>query len=153
MSSESELRSAVVAEARTWLGTPWRHMGNVKGQCVDCAMFLALVYIDVGVVEPFDPRPYPRLWFLHHAEERFLHWVVDKLGGTEIPIEEARLADVVVYRIGKCYAHGAILVDSRTVIHAYHKNREVILTEAFDASLASLGVKAFDMFASRRRRP
>jgi cell wall-associated NlpC family hydrolase len=147
---ESSLRSAVVAEARSWLGTPWRHMGDIKGQCVDCAMFLRMTYINAGVIAPFDPRPYPRLWFLHHDEERFLGWVVDKLGGTEIALDRARPADLLIYRIGRCFAHGSILVDSRTIVHAYHKNREVILTEVFDGSLRELEVRAFDMFASRR---
>lgn len=146
---EQALRAAVIAEAHTWLHTPWRHMGNIKGQAVDCAMFLAESFINAGVVERFDPRPYPRLWFLHHERERFLEWIVEKLGGVEIPLERARPADLIVYRIGKCYAHGAILVAECLVIHAYHKNQQVILTETFDASLAVLQPRAFDMFASR----
>ena len=30
-------REAIVAEARTWLGTPFRHQGRLKGVGVDCA--------------------------------------------------------------------------------------------------------------------
>jgi cell wall-associated NlpC family hydrolase len=40
--SEDE-RAAVVAEARTWIKTPWRHMADIKGAGVDCAMLLVRV--------------------------------------------------------------------------------------------------------------
>jgi NlpC/P60 family putative phage cell wall peptidase len=30
------MRDQIVAEARTWLGTPFRHQGRVKGVGVDC---------------------------------------------------------------------------------------------------------------------
>lgn len=143
-------RTAVVAEAKSWLGTPWRHMGDIKGQAVDCAMLLRMTYMNVGAIPPFDPRPYPRLWFHHHTEERMLRWIVDELGGLEVPVEAARPADLFVYRIGLCYSHSAILVSPGLIVHAYHKNRRVIETETFDADLVGLPVKAFDMFASRR---
>ena len=149
MPTETELRNAVVTEARSWLGTPWRHMGAVKGQCVDCAMLMAETYIRAGIVERFDPRPYPRLWFLHQNEERFLDWIVRRLGGTEIPVNDARPADLIVYRIGMCYAHGSILVSENLIIHAYYKAREVILTETWDTALACLEPRAFNMFSSR----
>jgi hypothetical protein len=113
-------------------------------------MLLAESYINAGVIPRFDARPYPRLWFLHHQEERFVEWIVNRLGGTEIPVSDADPADLLVYKIGKCFAHGAILVSESLVIHAYHKTREVILTETFDTSLSSLECRAFDMFASRR---
>ena len=65
-------RAAVVAEARSWIGTPYHHAADVKGHGVDCALLLVRVYCDLGLVEPFDPRPYTRDWFLHRSEERYL---------------------------------------------------------------------------------
>lgn len=148
--TEQRFRDAVVREAREWMGTPWRHMGDIKGAAVDCAMLLRMVYMNVGAVEPFDPRPYPRLWFHHHTEEKMLGWIVDRLGGVEIDVEKARPADLLVYKIGLCYAHSSILVGDRLIVHAYYKNHQVIATETFDGSLIALPVRAFDMFASRR---
>jgi hypothetical protein len=60
-------RTLVVAAARTWLSTPYHHAADVKGHGVDCAMLLVRVYCDVGLVEPFDPRPYTRDWFMHRG--------------------------------------------------------------------------------------
>lgn len=37
----SELQDKLVAEARTWLGTPFQHQGTLKGIGVDCANFVA----------------------------------------------------------------------------------------------------------------
>ena len=36
MRSESEARAAVIAEARTWIKTPWVHAADIKGAGVDC---------------------------------------------------------------------------------------------------------------------
>lgn len=64
----------IVSEARSWLGTPWHHMGDehavaIKGVCVDCAMLLVEVFKAAGLVPlGFDPRPYSMQWHLHRDE-------------------------------------------------------------------------------------
>ena len=150
MRTEVEERAAVVAEARSWLHTPWQHMAAIKGECCDCAMLLVRSFVDAGVLEPFDPRPYPRAWFLHHEEERFLGWVVDKFNAVEVPVDQAQPGDVLMYKLGRCYAHGAILVAPKLVIHAFSENRKVIYTETFDPRLATKKPRAFDIWAHRR---
>jgi cell wall-associated NlpC family hydrolase len=148
---EQTLRAAVIAEARTWLHTPWRHCSNVKGPngAVDCAMLLAQVFINAGAIPPFDPRPYPQFHMLHSDEERLLG-VVKHLGGSEVPLERAQPGDILLYRLGRVYSHGAILVEPQLVIHSWVKNRKVVYTETFDIDLAKREPRAFDMFAQRR---
>jgi cell wall-associated NlpC family hydrolase len=54
-------RAAVVAEARTWLGTPWVHQHRVKGHAVDCAGLVIGVARTLGLVGPdFDVADYTR---------------------------------------------------------------------------------------------
>ena len=48
-----------VAEAMTWLGTPYHHQGRVKGIGIDCATLLCEVYEVVGLIDHLNPRPYP----------------------------------------------------------------------------------------------
>jgi hypothetical protein len=72
-------RATVVAEAKTWLGTPFRDQADVKGGGVDCAMLLVRVFVDTGIVAPLDPRPYPTQWHLHQSEERFIK-VIERFG-------------------------------------------------------------------------
>src|ERR1700722_17931480 len=70
-------RTAVVAEARAWLRTPYHHMGRVKGAGVDCATLLAEVYARAGVIPPVAIPFYPPDWHLHRDAERYLGFVLD----------------------------------------------------------------------------
>ena len=53
--TEHEQRQAVVAEALTWLGTPYHHRARVKGAGVDCGQLLAAVFEGAGVLRHVDP--------------------------------------------------------------------------------------------------
>lgn len=54
-------REDIVAEARTWLGTPWRHQHRTKGLAVDCAGLVIGVARTLGLVAPdFDVTGYSR---------------------------------------------------------------------------------------------
>ena len=61
-------RQQIVAEARSWIGTRYHACADAKGTGVDCGMLLVRVFVDCGLVAPFDPRPYPIDWHLHRSE-------------------------------------------------------------------------------------
>lgn len=132
---EAEQRAKVIAEAKTWLGTPFRNCADVKGAGVDCAMLLVRVFADTGIVPLFDPRPYPSQWYLHRDEERFLA-VIGKLG-SEVA-REPLPGDVIVYRFGRCFAHGAVVIDAGHVLHAYSEVGEVSVSPLHEAMLSML---------------
>lgn len=147
---EAAARQKFVSEARTWLGTPFRDQADVKGGGVDCAMLLVRAAVDSGLVAPFDPRPYPPQWHLHRSEERFLA-IVSRLG-TEVsraPIP----GDVIVYRVGRCFSHGGIVIEGGNVLHAYYKTGHVAISPPFEVELAFLPdgrprpFKIFDLWA------
>lgn len=55
----SQLRAAIVAEARGWIGTPFIHQHRVRGVGVDCAGLVICVARAVGIVPPdFDVTGY-----------------------------------------------------------------------------------------------
>jgi cell wall-associated NlpC family hydrolase len=108
-------REEVVTETKTWLKTPYRHYANIKGAGVDCAMLLIEVYSKCGLIEKFDPRPYPHDWHLHRSEEKYLNWVMQFGEQVETPLA----GDVVLYKFGRCVSHGAIVIDFPLVIHSY----------------------------------
>lgn len=110
-----EQRQAVVEEAMTWVGTPYHHLGDVKGAGVDCAMILIRVYVGLGFAPAFDPRPYPAQWYFHHDEERYLGWIKKYCD----PIDIAHPGDIAVYKFGRCVAHGAIILSDDLMVHAY----------------------------------
>lgn len=110
----TEQQAAIVAEAESWLRTPYHHAADVKGVGVDCAMLPVRVFCAIGLVPHFDPRPYPHDWMLHRSEERYLGWVerfADK-------VSEPLPGDLVLFRVGRCLAHGGIVVAPEIMIHA-----------------------------------
>ena len=109
-------RAAVVAEARAWLRTPYHHMGRVKGAGVDCATLLAEVYARAGIVPPVAIPFYPPDWHLHRDAERYLGFVLEharEIAAAPLP------ADIALWRFGRCFSHGAIVIGWPIVIHAY----------------------------------
>lgn len=123
-------RAAVVAEAATWLHTPYHHCADLKGIGVDCALSLMRIYANAGQVEFVDPRPYDPQWHLHRSEEMYLAWLV-RMGAHQV--QTPALGDVVMFRFGRCFSHGAVVVDAPEqiedvqVLHAYI-GRGVILS-------------------------
>jgi cell wall-associated NlpC family hydrolase len=123
--TEAEQRARVVAEAISWIRTPYHHEAAIKGEGVDCALFLREAFVNAGLIETFDPGYYPPDWHLHKDEERYLQTVERfakrRLRDDEIP----QPGDIVVWRIGHCFAHGAIVTSWPLAIHAYAQSRTV----------------------------
>jgi NlpC/P60 family putative phage cell wall peptidase len=113
--SVSEQRAAVITEARGWLRTPYHHAARVKGAGVDCAMLPAAVYRAVGLIPDFPVAHYPPDWHLHRDAERYLDVVTRH--AVEVPAPTGP-GDFVLFRWGRCFAHGAIVVDWPAIIHA-----------------------------------
>jgi cell wall-associated NlpC family hydrolase len=103
-------RAHVVREARRWIGTPYHDQGDVLGAGVDCGMIGVRVFVDFGLVAPFDPRPYPRDWMMHRDDERFLD-IVRTIASREYDPDATppQAGDFVVWRHGKTFSHGAIV--------------------------------------------
>src|SRR5208283_5940831 len=117
--AEPAQRAAVVAAARSWIGTPYHHAADVKGVGVDCALILVRVFCDLGLVEPFDPRPYTRDWMVHRDEERYLGFLLARAKIVEAP----GAGDVILFRVGAFYGHGGIGTKTEhwTIVHALAK--------------------------------
>src|SRR5438477_6260990 len=71
-----DLRTAVVAEAESWIGTPFHHAARIKGAGTDCLMLLAEVYERAGITGHIDPPFYVPDWHLHRDAERYLEGLV-----------------------------------------------------------------------------
>lgn len=145
MSHEAE-RDEVIAVARSWIGTPFHNNAGLKGIGVDCAHFLACVFQEAGVVERFEVERYSPQWFLHRDEERFMRVVMQK-AKREIGEAEAQKADIVLYKLGRLYAHGAIIIEwPGRVIHAHMLSRGVVESGGRDGDLSSRATKFFTLW-------
>jgi hypothetical protein len=136
--NEREQRKRVCAIARSWIGTPFADNGEVKGPNggVDCARLLRLTFVEAGLIESIKIPDYSPQWFLHQSEEKFLVWVM-QLGGREIPEAQAIFGDIVVYKMGHCYAHGAIIIEPGwpAIVHSYFQARRVVRSGGLDGQL------------------
>jgi cell wall-associated NlpC family hydrolase len=81
-----------VAEAMTWLGTPYHHQGRVKGVGVDCGTLICEVYEKVGLMDHLDPRPYPPDWHMHQLGQRYLEHVLSVC----YEVDEPQPGDIVL---------------------------------------------------------
>ncbi len=139
--TEQAQRLAIVTEAFTWLRTPYQQLARIKGVGVDCSMLLAEVYESAGVIEHIAPT-YTADWHLHHSEEQYLGWL-EQLGAYEI---EAPLpGDLALFKFGRCYSHGAIVIDAPKIIHAYF-GRNVELASLDETLLQDRSVKFFTLW-------
>lgn len=139
----AEKRATFVREALSWVGTPFIDCADVKGPNggVDCAMMLTRAAVDSGLLPPFDPRPYNPRHMMNSSEERFIGWVRDRLGAAEV--EEPRLGDLLVYQFGRCFCHGAVLVNGQDVVHAYKAEGFCNMTRRDTPLLTHIGINRF----------
>lgn len=120
----------IVAEARTWIGTPWRHQARVKGVGVDCIGFVGGVGVALGLSEALEWRadrslrgygrtPVPET--LLDACDRFLD---------RVPLTSQRMGDVLVMGFTAGPQHFAIVSrrEPECIIHAYAQRRAVVET-------------------------
>lgn len=115
--TESEERQKVLDIAKTFLRTPYHHMGKVKGAGVDCLTLLSCIFEESGLIPTIDIPYYPQDWHLHRSEERYLKGLLKYTKEIEVP----KPGDIALWKFGKCYSHGAIVVEWPLVIHSYTK--------------------------------
>lgn len=76
---DAERRARVVAAARGWLGTPYRHQASVKGEGADCLGLVRGVWREAVGEEPEAPPPYRPDWAEVGGEETL--WGAAAAGG------------------------------------------------------------------------
>ena len=93
----SDDRAAIIAEARSWLGTPYHHQASVKQVGCDCLGLLRGVWRAVIGPEPEAMVAYTPDWGQATGEETLL--VVANRHLVPIALAEARHGDVLVFRM------------------------------------------------------
>lgn len=105
----------ILAAARTWLGTPWRHQGRLRGVAVDCAGLVVGVGKELGLLA-FDTRAYGRL-----PDGQRLRALCDEHLAPK-PVVRIAPGDVLLLRFTRHSQHLAIAGDRGqpfSLIHAY----------------------------------
>lgn len=111
-----EEREKIVKIAKTWNNTPYVPGGRVKGAGTDCGMFLLEVFEEAGLIPHTVVNGYSPEHHLHSSREDYLKWV--QKFAHEVTREEPLPGDILLYKIGNCISHGAIVVNYPVVIHS-----------------------------------
>jgi cell wall-associated NlpC family hydrolase len=102
-------RLALVQEARSWQGTPYRGWSCLKGIGTDCGQLIYGVYRAVGLVPVTElPTDYSLQVAQHRASSEYVDIILRFF--REIPESEAQPGDIVAYKIGLAMAHAGIIV-------------------------------------------
>ncbi|WP_298126023.1 NlpC/P60 family protein [Brevundimonas sp.] len=116
------MSARVVALARDWIGTPYRHQASAKGVGADCLGLIRGLWREVVGPEPAPVPPYSPDWAEVGGAETLLEaaraWLV------EVHPAQARPGDVLVFRMsrGAPAKHCGVLSaegPTRKMVHAY----------------------------------
>lgn len=141
------MREAIVAEARRWIGTPYKNVGCIRGIGANCAMLLYGVASGAGVLAPDAPPPrwYTPQLHQHTKEERLVEYV-KAYGAREIAEAEVGPGDIVLYRNGLSYGHAAIVVSwPDTIVHTTQRTGCVYAHGKHEGRLAQMDRRYFTL--------
>lgn len=112
-------RNDIVAEARSWIGTPYRHQASLKGVGCDCLGLVRGVWRALIGPEPERAPPYAPDWAESAAGETLMHAAARHL----VPVAPDAIApgDVLLFRWRAHLPakHAAIVTARDLMVHAH----------------------------------
>lgn len=111
-------REQIVAAAREWIGTPYRHQGRIKGEAVDCGGLVVRVCQDLGLTT-FDHTNYDRY------PDGSLECICEE-HMVYVPPAAARAGDVLLFNWEGLPSHMGFATGNDTVLHAFLLRRQVV---------------------------
>ncbi len=117
-------RDDILAEARTWLGVPFKHQGRTH-RGVDCVNLLKQVCVGLGVDDPtpdiidYPRRPSEFMSFIKYLDDNLI----------KIKNRELKVGRVVAFKDARFPYHCGILgmrEGEFTVIHAAMRHKRVV---------------------------
>ncbi|BAT61218.1 hypothetical protein GJW-30_1_03775 [Variibacter gotjawalensis] len=116
----SSIGEAAVAEARSWIGTPYQHQASLKGIGCDCLGLVRGVWRALHGAEPQIVPPYAPDW----AEASGGETLADALSRycERADVNAPMAGDIVLFRWrqGLAAKHAAIVSHGGLMIHAHY---------------------------------
>lgn len=112
-------RAAIIAEARSWIGTPHRHQASVKGAGCDCLGLVRGVWRGCIGDKPEAPSPYAPDWAEATGDEALASAALRHM--VPVATDQFTGGDVLLFRWrdGCVAKHIAIATFERSMIHAH----------------------------------
>jgi cell wall-associated NlpC family hydrolase len=110
----------IIMEAKSWVGTPWKHGVARKGWGTDCGQFIVAMCQTFGWVAPdFKTLPYHQDYALHNNRS-LMREALLRSGAVEIADKTAiQVGDILLFQNGQCEAHTGIAVSATYFVHSY----------------------------------
>ena len=130
-------RSAIVAEARAWIGTPYQHQASLKGVGCDCLGLVRGVWRAVIGAEPERAPPYAPGWAEATGEEALAEAAARHL--LAIERNDFREGDVLLFRwrAGMPAKHAAIVTSAQTMAQPIQVGDTFTVTTGCDKRFAT----------------
>lgn len=111
-------RTEIVAEARGWIGTPYRHQASVKGIGCDCLGLVRGVWRGLYGAEPEAPPPYTRDWAEARGRETLAEAAARHM--TAVWMADVKPGDVFMFALNDHAPakHCGIIVAPNRMVHA-----------------------------------
>lgn len=115
-------RTAIVAAAERWIGTPYRHQASLRGVGCDCLGLVRGVFRELHGGEPEAPPAYTANWAEERGEETLRDAARRHL--REIAAGDFDAGDVLLFRFraGSPAKHCAIATGRERMVHAYDRH-------------------------------
>jgi len=113
------LRIDIVAETRSWIGTPYRHQASLKGIGCDCLGLVRGVWRAIVGEEPERAPPYAPDWAEATGDESLARAAARHL--IAIPFTDIACGDVILFRWRASLPakHAAIVTAPDMMVHAH----------------------------------
>lgn len=113
-------RRGVVDVARTWIGTPYHDNAKLKGVGTDCLNFMVASVEEYGLIPVVKVPHYYRGQNMHRTEETYINGLLQYMDEVSGPPEREPLpADIILWKFGRIYFHGALILAWPMVLHVY----------------------------------
>jgi cell wall-associated NlpC family hydrolase len=90
-------------------------------------------------------------WHLHRSEEMYLETVAPVMREyfvwSGLPASKPQPADFVIFKFGRTFSHGAIVVDWPIIIHSYIPHGVLLSDAERDGELIGREIKFFEVKA------
>jgi cell wall-associated NlpC family hydrolase len=161
MGDQMRERAAVVAEAKEWVGTPYHHMARVKQAGTDCGQLLLGIFEAVELIPHVDPGFYTHDWHMHNSQEIYLSFVEQlaarRADNLELTIQQrleldnayyVPAGDILVWRVGRTFSHGAVVTRWPNIIHAYFPAGKVEEVSVLNTPMATRPMRVYSYWGT-----
>jgi NlpC/P60 family putative phage cell wall peptidase len=130
-------RAAIIAVARTWIGTPFAHQGRVKGLGCDCVGIPLCVAEELGANDKEGQPMTGKLYasYSPQPEGNYVHRMCQK-HLVQKPVSQMKAGDVISMNVISAPCHVGILgedANGLTIIHAFSGAANKVVEQPMDA--------------------